>query len=76
MTRIQHKKQKKSIVNTILTKKFFEVIIMLYTIIFTLTNLAGYTDINWIYIGLPFWIFIFGPAVYSFVIYKILFGGR
>jgi hypothetical protein len=50
----------------------FERLILLYTIIFTLTNLFAYTNIPWLYVGLPFWVFVFGPAVYSFLIMRVL----
>lgn len=77
MARIHHKKKKtNSILKRILESTVFERIILLYTIILTFTNLAGYTDINWLYVGLPFWVFIFGPAIYSYVIYKVLFGNK
>jgi hypothetical protein len=50
----------------------FERLILIYTIILTLTNLFAYTNIPWIYVGLPFWVFVFGPAVYSFLIMRVL----
>jgi hypothetical protein len=50
----------------------FERLILIYTIILTLTNLFAYTNIPWLYVGLPFWVFVFGPAVYSFLIMRVL----
>lgn len=47
-------------------------LILVYTIVFTVTNLLEWTDIPWLWVGLPFWVFIFGPSLWTFVIFKFL----
>lgn len=47
-------------------------LILVYTIVFTVTNLLEWTDIPWLWVVLPFWIFIFGPSLWTFVIFKLL----
>lgn len=51
-------------------KTLFERVILIYTLLFTITNLSGFTNINWMYVGAPFYIFILGPAIFSYVIRK------
>lgn len=52
-------------------KTLFERAILIYTLLFTITNLTGFTNINWLYVGAPFYIFILGPAIFSYVIKKL-----
>ncbi len=47
-------------------------LILIYTITLTVTNIAGWTEVPWLWVGLPFWLFIFGPSLYTYLIYKIL----
>lgn len=57
-------------------KSSFEKLILLYTLVFCITNYFGYTNIDWLYVALPFWIFIFGPYLYSKIIIWLLRGGK
>ena len=47
-------------------------LILIYTIALTITNIVGLTDMPWLWVGLPFWLFIFGPSLYTYVIFKFL----
>ncbi len=54
----------------------FKQIILVYTLVFCITNYFGYTNIDWIYVAMPFWVFIFGPYIYSKIILWFLRGNK